>query len=142
MFRHEQISHLDISRFFYMGIKGKMKNITTLKHKGKDVLLVDMTNASNDEGLAAIKEASEKISKMPAKSVLLLTDSTGATYNSTTSAAMKDFSKNMTPYIRGSAVVGADGLKKLLVNAVRVVSGRDIRTFDARPEALDWLVGL
>jgi hypothetical protein len=119
-----------------------MKKIETIRHKGKEIFVVDMTDATVDEGLSAIKEATEKISKLPPKSVLLLTDSTRATYNSTTSAAMKDFSKNMTPYIRGSAVVGADGLKKLLVNAVRVISGRDIRPFDQRSEALDWLISL
>lgn len=119
-----------------------MKKIEAIRHKGKEIFIVDLTNATVEEGLSGIKEATEKISKKPPKSVLLLTDSTGATYNSTTSAAMKEFSKNMTPYIIGSAVVGADGLKKLLVSAVRVVSGRDIRSFDQRAEALDWLVSL
>jgi hypothetical protein len=82
------------------------------------------------------------IAKNPPKSALILTDSTGATYNSEVSTAMKNFSQNNTPYVKGSAVVGADSMRKVLVAAIRLATKRDIRTFDSREEALDWLVNL
>jgi len=113
-----------------------------LEHKGKQVVLVNLAGCGPQTTFSILDEAAEKIAKFPPKSALILTDSTDATYNAEVSAAMKVFSSKNTPYVRGSAVVGADGMRKVLVSAIRVATKRDIRTFDGREEALDWLVSL
>lgn len=113
-----------------------------LKHKGKDIVLVNLANCSPQSTFSILDEAHVIIAKHAPKSALILTDSTGATYNSEVSNAMKDFSSKNTPYVKGSAVVGADAMRKVLVAAIRVATKRDIRTFDSREEAMDWLVSL
>lgn len=119
-----------------------MGNTEILKHKGKDVILVNLANCSPDSTFKILDEAHAVIAKSAPKSALILTDSSNATYNGEVSTAMKAFSSKNTPYVKGSAVVGADALRKVLVSAIRLATKRDIKTFDTRTEALDWLVSL
>lgn len=113
-----------------------------VQHKGKNVILVNLANCSPQSTFTILDEAAAVIAKSDPKSALILTDSTNATYNTEVSTAMKNFSSKNTPYVKGSAVVGADAMRKVLVAAVRVATKRDIRTFDTRGEAMDWLVSL
>jgi hypothetical protein len=113
-----------------------------IKHKGKDIFLVNLANCSPQTTLSVLDDAAVMIARSAPKSALILTDSTDATYNSEVSAAMKAFSTKNTPYVKGSAVVGADSMRKVLVAAIRLATKRDIRTFDSREDAMDWLVNL
>jgi hypothetical protein len=113
-----------------------------INHKGKNVFLVNLANCSPQTTFSVLDEAAAMIALSEPKSALILTDSTGATYNSEVSNAMKNFSGKNTPYVKGSAVIGADAMRKVLVAAIRLATKRDIRTFDSREEALDWLVSL
>lgn len=113
-----------------------------IQHKGKNIVLVNLADCTPPTILSILDSAAVLIAKSAPKSALVLTDSTNATYNSEVSTAMKNFSTKNTPYVKGSAVVGADAMRKVLVAAVRVATKRDIRTFDSREQAMDWLVGL
>jgi len=113
-----------------------------IKHQNKEVVIVDLSKCAPETTFRILKEAAVKISQFAPKSALILTDSTDAVYNREVSSAIKAFSTGNTPYVKGSAVVGADAMRKILVSAVRMVTKRDIRTFDTRDQALDWLVSL
>lgn len=113
-----------------------------IQHKGKEVILVNLAKCSPQSTFSILDEAAGVIAQSSPKSALILTDSTDAIYNGEVSNAMKEFSSKNTPYVKGSAVVGADALRKVLVAAIRLATKRDIRTFDSREEALDWLVSL
>jgi len=119
-----------------------MGSAEIVEHKGKKVVLVNLAGCAPQATFGILDEAAKIIAQFPPRSALILTDSKDATYNSDVSTAMKNFSMNNTPYVKGSAVVGADTLRKVLVSAVRVATKRDIRTFDKREEALDWLADL
>lgn len=109
---------------------------------GKEIIFLDISNCSSAEIVAELDVAAKKIASKPEKSVLILTDSTNGDYSSETANAMTNFSKNNTPYVKGSAVIGADPMRKILVTVVRMATKRDIRTFDSKTEALNWLVSL
>ena len=119
-----------------------MGSCEILTHKGKNIFLVNLANCSPQSTFSILDEAAAMIAKSAPKSALILTDSTGATYNAEVSTAMKNFSSKNTPFVKGSAVIGADAMRKVLVAAIRLATKRDIRTFDSREEALDWLVNL
>mgnify|MGYP001769268534 CR=1 FL=1 len=53
---------------------------------------------------------------------------------------LKDFSKAITPYVIASANVGVTGLKKIIVMSLNKLTGRDLKLFDTREEALEWLI--
>lgn len=113
-----------------------------IKHKNKEIVIVDLSKCDPEKTFGILKEAAVKISQFAPKSALILTDSTDAVYNGEVSSAIKEFSAGNTPYVKGSAVVGADAMRKILVSAVRMVTKRDIRTFDTREDAMEWLVSL
>jgi len=105
-------------------------------------LLADFSHTKPEEQLLAFPEIQKQISAMPAKSVLLLTDVTGAVYNSASARAIKEWSSKNTPFIKASAVVGATGFLATILAGIRLFTGRDIRSFDTRNEAMDWLVSV
>jgi hypothetical protein len=117
-----------------------MASCQTSVHKGKSVVIVDLSNSQPEEFSPVLDEAHKIIASMAPKSALILTDGTNAVYNTNSSNLMKDFSSKNTPFVKASAVVGADGMRKILVTAVAALTKREIRTFDKREEALDWLV--
>ena len=89
-----------------------------------------------------IASGSLLIESFPKKSVRIYTDGTGAVYNRESIAALKDFTTHNTPYVKASAVTGAEGLRMLAVNAAASVTGRQIKAFATRAEALDWLAAV
>ena len=116
-----------------------MKNCETVIYKGKAVIVVDIAHTTADETIYVLEQAKKKIAALPSKSGLILTDATDTVYNTATSAAMKEFSNHNTPFIKASAVVGAEGLRAVLVQAIARLTRRAIRLCKTRDEALDWL---
>jgi hypothetical protein len=117
-----------------------MERIATITYKGKQILVEDFTNmGSTPEFFELIKIAQVKIASFPEKSVLAVFDATGTRYNSDMLNAMKEFTKNNTPYIKAAAVVGIDGMLKIALMAVSNFSGRPFNPFADRQSAMDWL---
>jgi hypothetical protein len=117
-----------------------MPRYQLVMHQGKKIILADFSNTKPDEQLLAFPEIQKHISANPEKSVLLLTDVTNAVYNKASSAAIKEWSSKNTPFIKASAVVGASGFLAVVLAGIRVFTGRDIRSFNSRDEAMKWLV--
>jgi hypothetical protein len=55
-------------------------------------------------------------------------------------SALKELFKSITPYIKASAVMGVTGVKWIIVQSLIKLTGRDIKLFDNRKQALEWLV--
>ncbi len=119
-----------------------MDRVLTAQHKGKTIIILDVSKCPPEDTLKVLEEAKSMIAKLPPKSALVLTDVTEATYNKPVAEAMKDFVSHNTPYVKGSAVVGADGVRLVLLNTVIFISRREIKTFDTREDAMDWLAAL
>ncbi len=73
---------------------------------------------------------------------MVLTDVTEAHYDKEVADAMKEFVKNNTPYVKASAVVGADGVRLILLQTVIFLSRREIKAFPDRNSAMDWLTSV
>jgi len=72
----------------------------------------------------------------------VMTDVTGATYNQEVANAIKSFVQDNTPHIKASAVVGADGVRLVLLNTVIFLTRRELKTFKTRQEAQEWLASV
>jgi hypothetical protein len=116
-----------------------MQSFELVSYKGKTIVSVDISNTTTEQLVAVLKEAQQKISKMPANSALIMTDATKAAYNMETGAAIKEFAAKNTPYVKASAVVGVEGIKAVLQTAVSMQNKRNIASFPTRKEAMDWL---
>jgi hypothetical protein len=116
-----------------------MKAFEIIPYKGKSIVMVDISNTTTEQLVAALKDAQAKISKLPVSSALIMTDATKAAYTQETGMAIKEFAAKNTPYVKASAVVGVEGMKAVLQTAVAMQNKRDIAAFATRGEAMDWL---
>jgi hypothetical protein len=119
-----------------------MEKLHEVVHRGKSIFIIDLSFANPAEAIAIIRDAEPKITSCPPESVLMLTDVTKARYNQESAAELKRYAANNTPYVRGSAVVGLEGLHRVLLMAVQLLTRREIRAFSDRDAALNWLASL
>jgi hypothetical protein len=117
-----------------------MERVYFKEHNGVQILMLDLTDSRDvQENIAGFEQAEQIIVKLPARSVRLLTNVTHAHYSSEAVDRMKQFSKTVTPQMLASAAVGVGGIKRIIVQSLIRLTGRDIRMFDSAEQALDWL---
>jgi hypothetical protein len=114
--------------------------VQKLTHSGKTIVLVDLSSCQPDEALKQVlPTAKTMIAQSPPKSALILTDVTNSSYTKEVAEALKAWSKSNTPYVKASAVVGADGLRAVLLQTVKLLTRREIKPCKSRDEAMTWL---
>lgn len=116
-----------------------MKRVEFIEHRGKKILRLDFSGLT-PEGLAEpIREAQEIIRDQPPSSLLTLTRVEGARFNSQTVAALKDFAKGNEPFVAKAALVGLEGLQKLVLETVSKFTGRNFNVCADEEEAKERL---
>ena len=116
------------------------ERVAFISHKQREILLLDFSYCGVSEALGIIQDGKKAIRSQPKASVLILTDVTEARYNLEVVEKLKDFTSGNAAYVIASAVVGLDGLKKIVYNAVVRFSRRNLSVFDDTQKAKDWLV--
>jgi hypothetical protein len=120
-----------------------MPRVQQIAHNGKSIFFMDFTNLNNTDDIkSTIEESISFIRKQQASSVLTLTDINGMHFNNDIKNLFNDFIHGNKPYVKAGAVVGLNGLQKILYNGLMKLTGRDIRSFDDHKSAKDWLVGV
>jgi hypothetical protein len=117
-----------------------IKRVNFKEHKWRRILLIDFSNCTIDEALKTMEEAEKIIRAQPKESLLILTDVTNARYNMEAVEKLKEFTKGNKPYVRASAVVGLDGIKRIIYDAVVMFSKRTFPIFEDIEKAKDWLI--
>ena len=117
------------------------KRIRFVLHKQKRVLLYDFTQLPNTgESLELIRHAKKIAAEQAEASLFTLTDISESRYDRDVTAALQDLAKHNKPYVIAGAAVGVSGLQKVVFRSILAFSGRNnIKLFDTREEALDWL---
>jgi hypothetical protein len=117
-----------------------MERTRFIEHRGKRILVLDYAGARDpDEAVASIHHSMEFIARQPPNSLVVMTLVRDARYNAAVLQAMKELAAHNAPYVKASAVVGMSGLHRIAYTAVLMFSKRNIKTFDAEEQALDWL---
>ncbi len=120
-----------------------MKRSYWVEHKGRKIVFVDFSNTDIDGVKEAIAQAKPIIAGEPPHSVLCLVETHGSKFSMDVSQAVKDFTMHNKPYIKMTAIVGVDGLQKVILNSVIVFTRRTNLVVKAsRQEALDFLVSV
>ena len=119
-----------------------MPRVEFILNKGIQILDLNLRGSKDmAQNIATFQSAQKLAMNEPLKSVKLLTDVTDAHYDNEGVSVMKEFSKSVTPHMKASAVVGVTGVKWIIVQSLIKLTGRDIKLFDNREQALEWLVG-
>ena len=117
-----------------------MDRVRFITYQGKQILLVDLTNCSAEEVTQIVGEVQRVVTAQERKSVLTLSDLTGAQFSRTAVTRMKEVAVFDRPYVKRAALVGADSLPQVFYEALQTFSRREFPRFQTREEAMDWLV--
>lgn len=119
-----------------------MERVKNLTCKGKTVILIDLSHCPPQETIAVVEEAKKAVSRLASKSGLVLTDVKGAHYNPEVAAAIKDLVSHNTPFLKASAVVGAEGTAAVLLQTAIFLTRRELKSCGTREEALEYLASV
>jgi hypothetical protein len=116
------------------------ERIRFITHKGRQVLLVDVSNCTIEELITLGRLLPTHLAAEPKGSVLLLADFTGSKFDKAAFESLKQAAVYDRPHIKRSAWVGTEALPKVFYENLKAFSQRDLPTFKTREEALEWLV--
>jgi hypothetical protein len=122
-------------------IKAVHERIQSIRHQGKQVVLVDLSNCSAVEVGKIVGVVPEHVTAQPLGSVLLLVDFSGASFDQEALRAMKECAVFDKPYIKKATWVGGGNLPHAFEKDLKAYSRREFPTFKTREEALNGLVG-
>lgn len=111
-----------------------------MRHAGQTVLFIDYSHCDVTMLKAVAEEGHRVISRELPGSVLTLNDVTGTVFDKESVAVLQAKVAANAAYVRRAAVVGINGLQRLIYEGVQAFSRRRIPNFQTRQEALSWLV--
>jgi hypothetical protein len=109
-------------------------------YEGHRILLVDLSNCTAQEVEETTRKVPDFVTTQPLRSVLILTDFAGASFNRDALFAMKEAAVFDKPYVKKSALIGTGSLPNDFYEDMKKFSRRDLPIFRSREEALTWLV--
>jgi hypothetical protein len=117
-----------------------MKQPEIIYHKGKAILYLDFTNMKDKAEIIKLEEDGVAyIRKQPLNSVLTLTNMESMFFNNELKKYFEEVVKGNAPHVKAGAVIGMTGLISVMYNAFVTVTGRNIKSFRSKEEALDYL---
>ncbi len=120
-----------------------MASVYELNHKGKTIVCLDIAGLQSKdkpEFHKLVAEAEKNIRRHPRKSALVITNVINTGFDTEVSGIIKEYAQHNTPYVKASSVVGITGWSKVILMAVKVVTGRDFHLANTMEEAKEWLV--
>jgi uncharacterized protein related to proFAR isomerase len=120
-----------------------MKEIVEIiKHRGKTVYYSDYTGMKDEAALDTIRShynQHRKFIDAGATDMLFLTNVENAVADRAIMKLFKETTQKNASHTKRSAVIGVEGIQKVLLNGVIRASGMNTKAFSSREEALDWL---
>ena len=111
-----------------------------IHYQGKSIVYLDFTNMRDKELIMKKEnEGAAYIRSQLEKSVYTLTNMEGMLFNNELKKYFEEVAKGNAPYVKAGAVIGMTGLISIMYNAFVTVTGRDIKSFKSKEEALRYL---
>lgn len=109
---------------------------------GKNFLYFDLSEfKENDEYREFVEVAEKCIAKYAEYSLFTITNIRDVKFDSETKKIVAEWMKYNKPYVKQGAVIGFDGIKRMLVNAIFKMGGRkNMMFFPSREQAIEWLL--
>jgi hypothetical protein len=109
---------------------------------GKDFLYFDVSEfKDNREYKEFIEIAKERIAKYAERSLLTITNIKDVKFDTETKKIVSEWMSYNKPYVKYGAVIGFDGIRRIVVNAIFKMGGRKNMTFSSNKEqAIEWLL--
>lgn len=118
-----------------------MSRARFVEHRGIQILYIDVSECGIEEIFEAMQEAGGIIRSQPEGSVLTLTNVAGARYSKDLIKSVKDFVLSNKPFVTKAAIIGLEGLQRIVLDGIRASTGREFETFDDVEQAKAYLTG-
>ena len=115
---------------------------TRMEHNGKGLIYADYRDLGGEELVVQVKSniaLGMELASQGETEQLVLVDLRGCYINQDGVAALKEAATQAAPYVKASAVIGVEGLRKHLLEIVNKVSGYGAKPFGSIAEAKNWL---
>jgi hypothetical protein len=120
-----------------------MAGVYELTYKGKNILCLDIAGLKlkdKPEFKKLVDDAEEQIRKCPPQSLLLITNVTDTGFDTEVSAIIGEYAMHNTPYVKASALIGISGVQKVVLAAIKALTGREFYLTDRMEDAQEWLI--
>ena len=105
------------------GRRPRTDRVRFITHESKQILFIDVTNCAAEEVIELLTEVQHTVTAQPPKSVLTLSDLTGARFSRSAVTRMKEVAVFDRPYVKRAAFVGAQSLPKVFYDALKTFEG-------------------
>ena len=117
-----------------------MRKPEIIRHKDVDIIYLDFTNMKDQVEILRLEDdGAELIQKQKFNSALTLTNMDGMFFNNEIRNHFSKIVKDNTPFVKASAVTGLNGLISIMYKSFVALTGRNIKLFKTKEEALDYL---
>jgi hypothetical protein len=109
---------------------------------GKNFVFMDLSKFKDVNDFKTVIEPSKAvISKHPPASLYTITDINGVSFDSEVKKTVTAWMEGNKAYVKYGAVIGVDGVKKIVVNSIFALSGRkNMHCVSTKEEAIAWLL--
>jgi hypothetical protein len=110
-----------------------MAGVYEINYKSKTILCMDISDLRSKDKpkfIECVGQAKEIIRKQPPKSLLVITKVVDTGFDSEIANIIKEYAQHNTPYVKASAVVGIAGWSKIVLTAIKTLTGRDFHLSD------------
>ena len=110
--------------------------------EGRNFMYIDLSGIkSNSEFNERIKVIEPEIAKHPEKSLHTITNVENIRFDTESKEIVAQYMTRNKPYVKYGAVIGIDGIKKIMINAIFLLSGRSNMHFAfTKEQAVEWLL--
>lgn len=115
--------------------------IRWIEYKSKKILHLDYRGAKNEHEMIELLEKGNEYIKNSGRKILVLVDYAHTYATQTYMDKLKENGKQNAPFIEKTAVLGVEGIKKILMNTYVLFTGeKNIKLFENEDKAKEWLV--
>jgi hypothetical protein len=118
-----------------------IERLSLVTHRGVELVLLDFVDAKDPTAtvrqIHAIRDWFGR--QTPQPRLRTVTDVTGARYNAEVLEALKELATHNKPFVGAAAGVVKTALHRVALNVASMVSGRNLKAFASRDEAMDWV---
>lgn len=114
--------------------------VKVINYKNKQIIYQNFSNCSCEQCHKIMEEGRKIFKALPGKIGLGLLNVNNTKYDTSVVEDMKKYSVDNKPYSKKCAIVGLDGLKKIILQTIIAFSGRNFALFDDIEEAKEYLI--
>ncbi len=114
-------------------------SIQWIKYQGKEILFNNRSGLRQTEIIENVKNAVGIIKTSGKKDILYLVDNSDTIIIPEVKDFIKQAGKELTPYIKKTAVLGTNKAQGILINVLSSFTGLNIKTFADELKAKEWL---